>query len=122
MKDWRWEDRYNPYYQLRFLVLQDKQHFDLIKWSNDELVKFAFVLAMYNGGQQGILNDRILCKSQGGDYNNWFGEKGVSNYSWKSKIKIAGYGKSFFEINREYVSNILKERRFRYITYWNSNE
>lgn len=117
MKDWRWEDRYNPYYQLRFLVLYDKQIFGLIKWSDDELVKFAFTLAAYNGGLNGMIRDRKMCESVPGcNKNIWFDN--VEKHSWRSKIKISGYGKSFFEINREYVSKILKERRFRYIDYW----
>jgi hypothetical protein len=120
MKDWRWEDRFNPYYQIRFLVLQDQQYFQQIKWSDNELVKLAFTLAAYNGGFYGMVRDRKICESTPDcDPNVWFGN--VEKESWRAKIKVAGYGKSFFEINREYVSRILLERRFRYIDYWENN-
>ena len=121
MKDWRWEDRYDPYYQIRFLVLQDKQYFGLIKWTDDELERFAFTLSAYNGGFTGMLRDRKMCAATPGcDQNIWFDN--VEKESWRSKIKVAGYGKSFFDINREYVSNILNERRFKYTVYWESEE
>jgi len=121
MKNWRWEDRYNPYYQLRFLVLQDKQIFYLIKWTDDELVRFAFTLAAYNGGFNGMVRDRKMCESTPGcNPNLWFDN--VEKESWRSKVKVSGYGKSFFDINREYVSKILKERRQRYLEYWSSQD
>ena len=116
MKDWRWEDRFNPYYQIRFLVLKDRQIFYLIKWTEDELNRFAFTLSAYNGGLNGMLRDRKMCETiPGCDPNIWFDN--VEKESWRSKIKVSGYGKSFFEINREYVSKILKERRFKSVSY-----
>jgi hypothetical protein len=115
LKSWKYEDRYNAEYQLRALIRFDQLYWRGVTWATDDLNHWAFTLASYNGGEGGIRNDRQLCKSQGGDYNNWFGNSGVSKYSWKSKIKISGYGDSFFNINRSYVTNILMMRRQKYI-------
>jgi hypothetical protein len=68
------------------------------------------------GGLGGVLWDRRLCSSVPGcDPNQWFGH--VEHHSTKAKAAVAGYGKSFFEINREYVRNVMIVRRPKYAVY-----
>lgn len=116
LKDWKYEDRYDPYRQLRALVVYDHFIYSKVIGSYSDYDRLAFTLAAYNGGLGGLIQDRQLCKTiTGCESNKWFGN--VENTSRKSKKKSSGYGKSFFEINREYVSNILLIRRQKYIPY-----
>ena len=46
------------------------------------------------------------------DSGKWFGH--VEHTSLKAKTAVPGYGKSFFEINREYVRNVMVTRTVRY--------
>lgn len=113
LSDWRWEERYDPVKQLRTMVLMDKNLFSRVNWTTNDYNRLAFTLASYNGGFGGIVNDRELCRTvQGCDYTKWFNN--VEKTSWKSKVKVTGYGRSFYEINREYVTNIMTIRNKKY--------
>lgn len=114
LKDWQWENRYNAQYQLRTLVLMDKFNYGKFTWAANEDERMAFSLAAYNGGIGGVLSDRRVCGTvHSCDGSRWFGH--VEHTSKKAKKPVSGYGKSFFEINREYVYNILHVRRFKYL-------
>ena len=116
LKSWKWEDRYDPYRQLKSLVVYDKFIYNKIFGANSDYDRLCFTLAAYNGGLGGVTQERQLCKlTKNCDSTKWFNN--VENTSKKSKKKYKGYGKSFFEINREYVSNILLLRRQKYIPY-----
>jgi hypothetical protein len=118
LKEWKWENRYDPYYQLTTIVLMDKNFYNGIRWdtaSDDE--RIAFMLASYNGGLGGTMQDRTICAHTNGcDPSKWFDN--VERYSYKSRIKKAGYGQSAFDINRGYVRNIFYVRRDKYIPYF----
>ena len=116
---WKWEDRFNPKYQLITQVLFVKKQLTEIKFeTHDEIQKLAFTYSAYNGGFGGVLQDRTLCNNTVGcDPTSWFsleGKLGVKDVSFKSKIKVKGYGQSFYEVNRNYVNNVLLERRPKY--------
>lgn len=116
LKDWQWENRYDATFQLRTMVLTDRFNFSKFVWASDDYERMAFTLAAYNGGLGGVLSDRRVCSaSPSCDPSKWFGQ--VEHTSKKAKVAVKGYGKSFFEINREYVRNILTIRRYRYITH-----
>ncbi len=116
LKDWTWGNRYNAQYQLRTLVLMDRFNYAKFNWALDNHERMAFSLAAYNGGIGGVLSDRRVCSTvEGCDTSRWFGN--VEHTSKKLKKPVSGYGKSFFEINREYVFNILNVRRAKYETY-----
>lgn len=116
LKSWKWEDRYDPYTQLKALIVYDKFIYNKIIGANSDFDRLCFTFASYNGGLGGLVQERQLCKlTKGCDSTKWFGN--VENTSRKSKKKYQGYGKSFFEINREYVHNILLVRRQKYIPY-----
>ncbi len=113
LSNWKYEDRYNPDYQIRALMVKDKMEFNRIKWDAPSVEKYAFMFAAYNGGGGAITQDRKLCTVEKKCNNKlWFNN--VELYSFKSKIKVKGYGKSFFEINREYPKLIIFERSAKY--------
>lgn len=118
LREWSWQDNlYDPRYQLRGLVLKNKQNFGLIKQASSPSDRLAMAYSAYNGGMGGLLSDRQLCRGTAGcNSGMWFGN--VEHTSLKAKRVTTGYGKSFFEINREYVTNVLVVRRVRYAEYF----
>jgi hypothetical protein len=106
----RWSD---PTYQLTAIVEMDKSIYGRQRDAADPIEQLKFTLSAYNGGEGGVLQDRRLCaNTKGCDPSRWTGH--VERTSLKSKIASKGYGKSFFAINREYVTNILDVRRPKY--------
>ena len=113
LKQWTWDDRYNPRYQLRALVVKDLQAWRQAKDTATAMDRMAMMLAAYNGGIGGLNADRRTCRATPGcNPSRWFGH--VERTSYKARVAVKGYGKSFFEINREYVSQILGPRRIPY--------
>ena len=111
--DWNRDSLYDPRFQLRALVLKDYQGWRHVIGAATAQDRLAFAFAGYNGGIGGVLSDRQLCRgTRDCDASRWFGN--VERTSLKAKSAAAGYGKSFFEINREYVHNVLIARRPRY--------
>ena len=108
-----WKNPYDPALQLRALVLKDKQSCGLIKGAKTPRDQLAMCFAAYNGGSGGLNSDRKVCAgTKGCDPGQWFGH--VENTSLKAKAALPGYGKSFFAVNREYVTNIMVVREPRY--------
>lgn len=122
LKNWSWEDNlYDPRYQLRAVVLKNLQNWQLIVDAASTLDHLAMMFVAYNGGHGGLLSDRQLCRGTANcNPDVWFGN--VERTSLKAKHTSAGYGKSFFEINREYPKNILFVRRVRYAAYFGDAE
>lgn len=113
---WGWENAslYDPALQLRALVLKNLQGWKTIQGAASDYERLAFTFAAYNGGLGGLSSDRQLCRGTPGcNAARWFAH--VERTSLKSKTTASGYGKSFFEINREYVRNVLELRRPRYV-------
>lgn len=115
LSSWKFEDRYDPNYQLMALVVVDRNEFNKIRFPTySQLDKLSFSFSSYNGGFGGVLQDVKLCGSTPGcNPSKWFGN--VATVSFKSKVKIQGYGQSFFDINRSYVDNIMNTRRLKYV-------
>lgn len=116
LRGWGWDSKalYDPRFQLRALVLKDKQGWAVIRGADTSTDRLSFAFAAYNGGIGGVISDRKLCQgTKGCDAGRWFGH--VERTSLKAKVVAAGYGKSFFEVNREYVRNVLVVRRPRYV-------
>lgn len=108
LRGWNWERRYDINYQLIAIVEMDKAIFGRQRGAGSPDDQIHFTLSAYNGGEGGLLQDRRLCgNTKGCDPSRWFGH--VERTSLKTK-KPGPYRKSFFEINREYVSNNLKRR------------
>lgn len=110
---WKWDDRFNADMQLRALVAYDRNLYSQIRFGATDQDKLAFMFSSYNGGLGGLLKDRRMCAAvKGCDPDRWFGH--IEQHSFRAKTSVAGYGKSFFDINREYVRNILFVRSPKY--------
>lgn len=110
-----WDSRFDPALQLRALVLKDRQAFELVLATASPLDRLAMTFAAYNGGAGGLASDRRACAATTAcNPGKWFGN--VERTSLKAKTALPGYGTSFFQINREYVRNILLMRRVRYLS------
>lgn len=117
LSGWDWDNRYDPEFQLRTMVLMNRFNYGKVSWAATQHERMAFTFAAYNGGLGGVLSDRGVCRATAGcDPSKWFGH--VQLTSKKAKTAASGYGKSFFEINREYVSNVMIHRRARYRPYF----
>lgn len=114
---WTWEHRYEARYQLRALVEMDRSIYGAIQGAATPRERLAFTLSAYNGGESGVLQDRLLCRHTGGcDASRWFGH--VERYSLKSRVVRPGYAQSPYAINREYPRNVLDLRRAKYEPYF----
>jgi hypothetical protein len=110
---WSWETRYNASYQLKAIVVMDRDIFHRVRGAASDTDRLSFTLSAYNGGEGGVRMDRRLCANTPGcDQSRWKGN--VERTSLKARAPHLGYGKSFFQINREYVTNILDVRRQKY--------
>ena len=117
LRDWQWQERYDAKRQLRTMVLMDRGNYRRLSFVKNSHERLAMTLAAYNGGMGGVLSDRRVCASVTGcNPDLWFGN--VEHHSLKAKHAAKGYGKSFFEINREYPRNILGFRREHYARWF----
>jgi hypothetical protein len=121
LAQWRWDDRFNPRYQLRALAVGDRDCLPYALGANGE-EKVAMAMACYNGGpgskkrKTGLSGDRIVCRATTNcDPNRWWNN--VEMTSTKAKAPAPGYTVSFFQINRDYVRRILRERADKYRAY-----
>lgn len=113
LSGWTWAKRYDPAYQLTAIVEMDKGIYNRQRSAATLRDRLSFTLSAYNGGEGGVLQDRRLCaNTKGCDSTKWAGH--VERTSLKQKVAVKGYGKSFFAINREYVTNVLDVRRPKY--------
>lgn len=117
LRKWRWEDRFDAKMQLRALLIKNKIGYDRISGAATGVDRLAFSLAGYNGGMGGVLSDRRLCQgTRGCDSTRWFGH--TEKTSNKSRKPWKGYGKSAFDINREYPYTIIYKLRPLYASYF----
>ncbi|MFA7242372.1 MAG: hypothetical protein WC091_19845 [Sulfuricellaceae bacterium] len=114
LSGWRWDDRFNPQYQMRALVVGNRFNFDRLEAVPDNLQRMAMTASAHNGGLGGIFQDQRLCKADPAcNPLVWFGH--VETHSRKSRKKWQGYGQSAYEINRGYVPDVLYTRRVKYV-------
>ena len=113
LKDWSWERRFDARLQLRAMLLMDRDCYRAAPFASDGLNRAAMLFVCYNSGKGGLLQDRQLCRNvEGCDPSRWFGH--IENHSLKARTKVAGYGKSFFEISREYPKSVIYVRSPKY--------
>lgn len=117
LKDWKWADRFDPRMQFIAIVVKDKGLYRVCKpLMSNEFGGLSCVASSYNGGYGGFTADRRLCgNTKGCDPTKWTGNIEVT--SLKAKHALVGYGKSFFEINREYVTYLMRVRSPKYNPY-----
>lgn len=117
LNDWKWEDRFNPRYQLTAMLLYNKDIYKKCRplMSND-WGGLACTASSYNGGFGGFLADRRLCSNTVGcQPDKWTGH--IELTSTKSKVRVEGYGEPFYYINRGYVKKVLTEFSPKYLPY-----
>lgn len=114
LRNWKWENRFDAQMQIRAIMVKNRQAYNSVTYSvKDVDNSVAMMFAAYNGGIGGLLNDRKLCQAtKGCNPNVWWGN--VERTSNKSRTKWHGYGKSPFEINREYPHLIMRVRSMKY--------
>lgn len=113
LRGWTWENRFDPGFQLTALVEMDRSIYKLWPDAASARDRLGFTLSAYNGGEGGVRQDRLLCRNtEGCDPAKWWGN--VERQSLKSKVAFKGYGKSPYEINREYPCNVLGFRMPKY--------
>ena len=112
LRGWRWQDRYDGRRQIIALIAMMRRNARYFEAASPD-DRIAFALSAYNGGLGGLTRDKQMCAALPGcDYRRWFGH--VELHSFRARTKSAGYGRSFFQINRDYVRSILTVRAARY--------
>lgn len=111
-----WDNWNDPQLSMRAYVLFMRDTCKSVPSSvQEEGERFKMCLSGYNGGMGGLSNDILSCRAtKGCNPTKWDGN--VELTSAKSKLKVAGYGQSAFEINRGYVRGVTVERRVRYLS------
>lgn len=117
LRGWTWENRFDPAFQLTALVEMDKSLYRLWPDAASTRDRLGFTLSAYNGGEGHVRRDRLLCRNTDGcDPARWWGH--VEHHSVKSRVPFKGYGKSPFQINREYPENIMGFRLPKYLAFF----
>lgn len=120
LRDWAWEDRFDARRQLTALVVYDRNLYRSVPAAATEDDRLAFTMSAYNGGLGGVIKDRRLCAGEPScDPSRWWGH--VERHSFRARTAVDGYAKSFYEINREYVRNVMRVRSRRY-SAWSTCE
>lgn len=114
LKNWKWEDRYNPKYHMIFIVLEDRYLFGMNKrLFNNNKDRWAGSLVSYNAGHGTVQKRRALCKVTGGcNYELWFG--GLDTVSMKFEKRIL-YGRTLAKMRNEYPHNVINVRSHKYM-------
>lgn len=112
--DWSWENVYRrPDLQLRAVVLMSRDNFrTLAKLVPDPREALAMADAAYNGGLNGLQNERRACyRAPGCDPGRWFGH--VELHCLKSRAALYA-GRSACDINRHHVLDVTVVRTPKY--------
>lgn len=111
--DWTWDNPYDAEYQLRGVVLKNRDNYRNIKWGKDAYNKMAMMDAAYNQGFGGLLKRRTMCRNMPAcNPDLWFGH--MENASTQSKKPQAGYKQSFADITKTHTKNVMIVRRPKY--------
>lgn len=113
LRDWTFERRFEPQFQLTAIVEMTLGIWRRTTPAASTADHWAFVLSGYNGGESHVRQDRLLCRNTSGcNPDRWFGN--VEKHSVKSRKPWQGYGRSPYAINREHVSNVINVRSAKY--------
>jgi hypothetical protein len=118
LKSWDFEDRFNPIFQLRTMVLLDKQSFNKVSWATNPENQISLMLVTYNSGYGNLLVSRQLCRLQTGcNENQWWGN--LEHHGKQSKTPWAGGTRSPWSVSREYPV-VIETKSKKYISYLGS--
>jgi hypothetical protein len=117
LKGWSWQNCSDPKMQMTALVLTDRSLFTRAQpLGATPADALHMAVSAYNGGFGSILKDRTKCRmTKGCDPSKWYGN--VERSSYKSQ-QPSIYGRSFFQINRDYVRNVVDVLRPKYDGYF----
>ena len=108
---WSWQNVRDPHYQLLSFVLVQHLNYSKVKGLfGDDVSRISTMGVAYNAGLGRVLSDRSYCLTKASNKlicNRWF--NGVDAYSKMSKDVMPGYGRSPFQISRDYPVSILKK-------------
>lgn len=112
-KNWSWENPYDVTYQLRGVVMKNRDNFNRIKWASSNYDRLAMMDAAYNSGFGGVLFRKRYCANMDGcNPGVWFGN--MENASTQSKKPQHGYKQSYADITKTHVKNVMVVRRSKY--------
>lgn len=112
-KHWSWTDPYNVEYQLRGVVIKNRDNYLALDWAKDCFERLAMMDAAYNSGLGSVRFRRRLCANTPGcDPTVWFGNMELT--SGQSTKPIEGYKQSFADITKTHVANVMLVRRPKY--------
>jgi hypothetical protein len=114
LQGWGWgETLYDPRYQLRGLLLKNRDNWGPLSFAADSREREAMMLVSYNSGLGGLFKDRAMCRNTAGcDASRWYG--GIERTCTASKVPQSGYGLSFCDIRKRYPMDIQYNRANRY--------
>lgn len=118
---WGWNNPYDVDYQLRGVVIKNRDNYRAIKWAADDYNRLAFTDSAYNSGLGSTMKRRTMClNTKGCNPGLWFGNAELT--SPQSKSPSNGYKQSFADITRTHVKNVMIVRRVKYVFMDKENE
>lgn len=113
LKELSWDNvLQRPDLQIRAIILLSKSNYTSLGSIKDPIERLAMTDAAYNGGLNGVLNDRRACGlTKDCDPTKWFGN--VEDHCTKSKKPIYGT-RSACDINRTHVTQVVHVRLNKY--------
>lgn len=109
-----------PLLQIRALILMTMDNQKRLHLVPRQCPRLAMGDAAHNGGIGGTLKERRLCGlKEKCDPNKWFGNVEAIK-SVKGHRKVIGK-RSFWEINRHHVKDVLKVRKSKYVKWVKAN-
>lgn len=121
LKDWQWNDRYNPLYQIKALLIENRNVYVRLSFPFDnEFEKTAAMEVGYNSGYGNVMKSRLRCINTAGcDPKKWFGGIETTNAASDKSLGPQYGNKSPKDISNAYPFNILKVRMKKYEPYVN---
>lgn len=106
LKNWNWEDCSQVQYQMRGTILKLKSNYrNCSVQMADAHNALACDSSSYNGGAGGVSKRIRLCRlDKNCNPKLWYGN--LESQCGASKVKVAGYGESFCDINSKYPGRI----------------
>jgi len=113
LKNWLWDDRYNPKYQMIYGVLRDRAQFaKYATMLEGDREIWAATLVAYNAGSGTVLQRRALCLiTEECNPKLWFGGLDSVHKSYEDRIL---YGRPLWKMRNTYPHNIIKIRSEKY--------
>ena len=117
LKDWKWDDRYNPKYQTTYSILEDRKNFTKYRpYSYDDKEAWACALVVYNAGAGTVNQRRALCKlTEDCDSTLWFGGLNSVHRSYENEIL---YGRPKWKLRNTYPHNVINIRADKYSSFF----